>query len=133
VCGEPAASETGTVRFGGGRLETQVRLCAGRLPYIVILIDAYPQHDWLLGAVEKRLRQELALLQVPLNEAKSRVVDLANGDSFGFLGFDFRRVRTHSGKWRAHYAPQMKKRTVLLRRLKAIFRRYQSQPIDRVI
>jgi RNA-directed DNA polymerase len=100
---------------------------------IVILIDAYPQHDWLLGAVEKRLRQELALLQVPLNEAKSRVVDLANGESFGFLGFDFRRVRTHSGKWRAHYAPQMKKRTALLRRLRDIFRRYQSQPIDRVI
>src|SRR5918992_2703586 len=83
---------------------------------IVILIDAYPQHDWLLGAVEKRLRQELARLQVPLNEAKSRVVDLAKGESFGFLGFDFRRVRTHSGKWRAHYAPQMKKRTALLRR-----------------
>jgi len=100
---------------------------------IVILIDAYPQHDWLLGAVEKRLRQELALLQVPLNEAKSRIVDLANGESFGFLGFDFRRVRTHSGKWRAHYAPQMKKRTALLRRLKDIFRRYISQPIDRVI
>jgi RNA-directed DNA polymerase len=100
---------------------------------IVILIDAYPQHDWLLGAVEKRLRQELALLQVPLNEVKSRIVDLAKGESFGFLGFDFRRVRTHSDKWRAHYAPQMKKRTALLRRLKDIFRRYISQPIDRVI
>jgi RNA-directed DNA polymerase len=100
---------------------------------IVILIDAYPQHDWLLVAVGKRLREELALLHVTLNEAKSRIVDLAKGGSFGFLGFDFRRVRTHSGKWRAHYAPQMKKRTALLRRLKAIFRRYQSQPIDRVI
>ena len=100
---------------------------------IVILIDAYPQHDWLLGAVEKRLREELALLQVTLNEAKSRIVDVAKGESFGFLGFDFRRVRTHSGKWRAHYAPHMKKRTVLLRRLKAIFRRFQSQPVSRVI
>ena len=100
---------------------------------IVILIDAYPQHDWLLGAVEKRLREELALLHVTLNEAKSRNVDVAKGESLGFLGFDFRRVRTHSGKWRAHYAPQMKKRTALLRRLKASFRRYQSQPIDRVI
>ena len=100
---------------------------------IVMLIDAYPQHDWLLGAVVKRLREELALLHVTLNEAKSRIVDLAKGESFGFLGFDFRRVRTYSGKWRAHYAPQMKKRTALLRRLKAIFRRYQSQPVDRVI
>ena len=100
---------------------------------IVIMIDAYPQHDWLLGAVLKRLREELAILHVSLNEAKSRIVDLAKGESFGFLGFDFRRVRTHSGKWRAHYAPRMKKRTALLRRLKAIFRRFQSQPISRVI
>jgi RNA-directed DNA polymerase len=100
---------------------------------IVILIDAYPQHDWLLGAVVKRLREELALLHVSLNEEKSRIVDLAKGESFGFLGFDFRRVRTRSGKWRAHYAPRMKKRTALLRRLKAIFRRLQSQPISRVI
>ena len=100
---------------------------------IVILSDAYPQHDWLLGAVVKRLREELALLHVTLNEAKSRIVDVAKGDSFGFLGFDFRRVRTYSGKGRAHDAPQMKKRTTLLRKLKAIFRRYPSQPIDRVI
>jgi RNA-directed DNA polymerase len=100
---------------------------------IVILIDAYPQHDWLLGAVLKRLREELAILHVSLNEAKSHIVDLAKGESFGFLGFDFRRVRTRSGKWRAHYAPRMKKRTALLRRLKAIFRRFQSQPVSRVI
>jgi hypothetical protein len=51
---------------------------------IVILIDAYPQHDWLLGAVEKRLREELARLHVTVNETKSRIVDLAKGESFGF-------------------------------------------------
>jgi RNA-directed DNA polymerase len=100
---------------------------------IVILIDAYPQHDWLLGAVEKRLREELAILHVTINEAKSRIVDLAKGESCGFLGFDFRRVRTRLGKWRAHYAPRMKKRTALLRKLKPILRRFQSQPIGRVI
>ena len=100
---------------------------------LVILIDAYPQHDWLVGAVAKRLREELAGLHVVLNESKSRVVDLAKGDAFGFLGFEFRRVRALSGKWRAHYAPRLKKRTALLRRLKELFRRYQSQPIDRVI
>jgi RNA-directed DNA polymerase len=31
---------------------------------LVILIDAHPRHDWLMGAVEKRLREELAKLQV---------------------------------------------------------------------
>jgi len=100
---------------------------------LVILVDAYPQHDWLLKAVDKRLREELATLQVAINEEKSRVVDLAQGEHFSFLGFDFRRVRSRRGVWRAWYPPRLKKRTALLRKLKEIFRRYQSQPIDRVI
>ncbi len=33
---------------------------------LVILIDAHPRHDWLMAAVEKRLREELAELQVDL-------------------------------------------------------------------
>jgi hypothetical protein len=43
---------------------------------LVILIDAHPRHDWLLPAVEIRLREELAALQVEVNEEKSRIVDL---------------------------------------------------------
>ena len=100
---------------------------------IVILVDAHPWHDWLIGTVERRLREELARLHVVLNESKSRVVDLAKGDAFGFLGFKFRRVRALSGKWRPHFAPRLKNRTALLRRLKELFRRYQSQPVGRVI
>src|SRR5229473_2007729 len=100
---------------------------------LVILIDAHPRHDWLMGAVEKRLREELAKLQVEINEEKSRNVDLGRGESFGFLGFDFRRVRSRRGVWCAQYTPKLKKRTALLRKLKDVFRRYQSQPLDRVI
>ena len=99
----------------------------------MILIDARPRHDWLMGAVEKRLREELAELQVEINEEKSRSVDLGRGESFGFLGFDFRRVRSRRGAWCAQYTPKLKKRTALLRKLKDVFRRYQSQPLDRVI
>jgi RNA-directed DNA polymerase len=108
-------------------------LCAGRPSYLVILVDAYPQHDWLLQAVEKRLRDELTILHVPINETKSHLVDLAKGESFAFLGFDFHRVRSRKGVWRAAYTPMLKKRTALLRKLKTIFRRYQSQPVDWVI
>jgi len=100
---------------------------------LVILIDAHPQHDWLIGAVDKRLREELAALQVEINEDKSRTVDLSRGESFGFLGFDFRRLRSLRGVWRAHYTPKLKKRTALLRKLKDVFRRFQSQPVDRVV
>jgi RNA-directed DNA polymerase len=100
---------------------------------MVILIDAFPRHDWLLAAVEKRLREELAALQVEINEEKSRIVDLSRGESFGFLGFDFRRIRSRRGVWRVKYTPKLKKRTALQQRLKAVFRRYRSQPVERVI
>src|SRR5262249_14539084 len=100
---------------------------------LVILIDAYPRHDWLMKAVEKRLREEVAKLQVEINKEKSRIVDLGRGERFGFLGFDFRRIRSRRGAWRAHYTPQLKKRAALLRKLKDVFRRYQSQPASRVV
>ena len=100
---------------------------------LVILVDGYRRHEWLLGAVGRRLRQELAKLGVEINEEKSRVVDLAKGESFGFLGFDFRRVRGNKGQWRVMTTPMMKNRTALLRKLKEIFRRFRSQPADRVV
>ena len=100
---------------------------------LVILIDAYPRHDWLMRAVEKRLREELAKLHVEINEEKSRIVDLGQGESFGYLGFEFRRVRSLRGAWRAQFTPKLKKRTALLRKLKDVFRRYRSQPLARVL
>src|SRR2546430_13489577 len=50
-----------------------------------------------------------------------------------FLGFEYRRVRSRTGKWRPHYVPKLKKRTALLRKLKDIFQRNVSQPVHRVI
>jgi RNA-directed DNA polymerase len=99
----------------------------------VILINAHPRNRWLLKAVDKRLREELAKLHIQINEEKSRTVDLARGESFGFLGFDFRRVRSLQGKWRAQYTPKLKKRTALRQKLRAVFRRYQSQPVNGVV
>jgi RNA-directed DNA polymerase len=100
---------------------------------LVILIDAHARHDWLMKAVEKRLREEIGKLQVQINEEKSRIVDLERGESFGFLGFDFRRVRSVRGAWRPQYTPKMKKRTALLRAIKEVFRQHRSQPVPRVI
>jgi RNA-directed DNA polymerase len=99
----------------------------------VILINAHARNRWLLTAVDKRLREELAKLHIQINEEKSRTVDLARGESFGFLGFDFRRVRSLQGKWRAQYTPKLKKRTALLRKLREVFRRYRSQPVNGVV
>jgi RNA-directed DNA polymerase len=100
---------------------------------LVILVDWHRRHDWLLTAVHRRLREELAKLDLRLNEAKSRIVDLGQGERFGFLGFDFRRVRSVRGVWRAQVTPKLTQRTALLAKLREVFRRYQSQPVGRVI
>ena len=100
---------------------------------LVILIDAHPRHDWLVKAVNRRLREELAKLRVEINEEKSRLANLAKGDSFGFLGFEFRRILSRKGAWRPNYAPKLKKRTALLEKLRDVFRRFASQPVGRVI
>ncbi len=100
---------------------------------LVILIDAHPRHDWLVRAVERRLREELANLRVEINEDKSRMVDLAKGESFTFLGFEYRRIRSRNRVWRPNYAPKLKKRTALFAKLREVFRRNVSQPVGRVI
>ena len=100
---------------------------------VVLIDDRHHSRKGLFEAVQRRLREEFAKLGVEINEDKSRLVDLERGESFGFLGFDFRRARTRQGRWRAHYTPKLKKRTALLQQLKEVFRRYSSQPLARVV
>ena len=100
---------------------------------LVILVDGFRKWGWLLRAIQKRLAEELNKLDVRMNTEKTRVVDLTRDETFSFLGFDFRRVKTLRGKWGVRFTPRMKARTALLRRLKAIFKSYVSQPVDRVI
>ena len=104
-----------------------------RVTRLVVLVDAHPRHRWLRSALEKRLREEFAKLRVEVNEEKSRQVDLGEKDSFGFLGFEFRRIRSRAGRWMALRMPQGKKRTALLRKLKVIFRRHRSRPVHEII
>ena len=100
---------------------------------MVILVDAHPRHRWLRGAIQRRLREELAKIQVVVNEEKTHVVDLSRGESFGFLGFEFRRIRSRSGKWMPLRTPLPKARMALLRRIKELFRRSRSQPTGGLI
>jgi hypothetical protein len=76
------------------RREFHVRFCEGggvRLPSatrLVVLVDGHPRHDRLHRQVSRRIREELAKLEVEVNEGKSRTVDLVKGESFGYLWFD---------------------------------------------
>jgi RNA-directed DNA polymerase len=100
---------------------------------MVILIDAERRSDWLVKAVNRRLREEFAKLGVVINEDKSRMVDLKKGESFTFLGFEYRRILSLRRKWRPYYAPKLKKRTALFEKLREIFRQHVSWPVEIVI
>lgn len=100
---------------------------------MVILIDSHPSKEWLLAAVEKRLRQELAKLGVEINEEKSRVVDLKKSESFAFLGFEYRYLPGRNGKLRLQVIPKQRKRVALFAKLKEVFRQNVSQPVQGVI
>ena len=100
---------------------------------LVILVDGYSKWAWLAQGADRRLLEELVKLDVKLNEEKTKRLDLTKGESFGFLGFDFRRVRTLRGVWGVRYAPKMKARTALLEKLRDVFRSFRSQPVERVI
>lgn len=100
---------------------------------LVVLVDGQPRHDRLYSLVTRRLREELARLEVEVNEEKSRTVDLKQGESFGFLGFDIRRARNRLGRLVPWTTPKIRKRTELLANLKEVFRSLRSQPVQRVI
>jgi RNA-directed DNA polymerase len=100
---------------------------------LVILVHGHWRNAWLLRAVDRRLREELAKLDLRLNDEKSQIVDLTKGEAFGFLGFTIRRLRSRRGYWWALVIPAVKQRTALLRKLKAEFRRLDSQPVGQVI
>jgi RNA-directed DNA polymerase len=100
---------------------------------LTVLVHGHREQDWVVGAVKKRLGEEFSKLRVEINEEKSRVVDLTKKESLSFLGFEYRRERSESGKFWARKTPKKEKRTALQRRLKEEFRKARSQPVERVV
>ena len=64
---------------------------------MVILINGHPALAWLVDKTLKRLRQELGRLRVAINKEKTRIVNLEEGETFNFLGFEYRRVKHKNG------------------------------------
>jgi hypothetical protein len=71
------------VRFGGGRLETQVMLCAGLLPYCNIYVRSQRAADRVLTSTQTFIERRMRL---KVNQAKSAADRATNRQ---FLGFSF--------------------------------------------
>ncbi len=101
---------------------------------LVVLVNGYRMKwEWLLKETYRRLLLELARIDVKVNTEKTRLADLVKGETFSFLGFDYRGCKTKSGKRGVRLTPRMKARTKLLQSLKDVFRRRVSQPVEQII
>ncbi len=100
---------------------------------MVILVNWHPYNDWLLAAVQKRLKEELDKLDVQMNQEKTKVVNLKDGESFGFLGFDFRLSTSRKGKTFVNKTPKQKKRKEIGEKVKAVLKANLTKPLKEVI
>lgn len=100
---------------------------------IVVLVQGFKTKRWLIKAVQTRLNEEFDRLGVSVNEEKTRVVDLTSDESFTFLGFQFRQIIRRNGNRLVMFSPEITKRALLCQRIRDVFRRFRSQPIEEVI
>lgn len=99
---------------------------------LVILVSYHPSADKLWEQVNRRLREELAKLKVRINEEKTKYLDLNKGDKFGFLGFEFRKIKTKTGKMGVLTLPKKEAKQKLKDKIKAVFKHYVSQPLTKI-
>ena len=64
---------------------------------IVILVNPHPTEEWIISRAKQRLSEELNKLQVTMNKDKTKITHVHEGESFGYLGFDFRKAIGKNG------------------------------------
>ena len=127
--GEPTAPETGTVRFGGGRLETQVKLCAGRLPYWVCAFRYQDDAERFSRVLPKRL--EKFNLQVAPEKTRLRRFSRFHPSMkrrFTFLGFEFFWMPDRQGVPRVKRRTARKKLQAACQRIKEWIKQHRHLP-----
>jgi len=101
---------------------------------IVITVSAHhTKRGWAERALQ-RLQEQLSPLGVTLNEEKTKLVNTLDGEAFGFLGFDLRRVRNRAGD--GHFilmTPKKKARLAIKAKIRDIIRRGGSTPAKDLI
>jgi len=101
---------------------------------IVITVSGHhTKRGWAERALQ-RLCEQAELIGVKLNMEKTKVVNILNGESFGFLGFDLRRIQSR-GRNRYYIAmtPKKKARQAIKAKIREIIRCGGSTPAKELI
>lgn len=89
---------------------------------IITVSGHHTKKGWTERALQ-RLQEQLTPLGVELNKDKTKVINALQGEAFGFLGFDLRRVKTRDGD--GHFilmTPRKKARQAIKAKIRAIVR-----------
>lgn len=101
---------------------------------IVITISGHhTKRGWAERALQ-RLQEQFALIGVELNQEKTKVVDTLQGEAFGFLGFELRRV--HKRNSNGHFillTPKKKARQAVKAKVRDIIARSGASPMPTVV
>jgi len=91
------------VWFGGRRLETQIKLCAGRLPYFILFSNDKRELMKWRNAIVKRLQR----YRLTIHQGSAHPKKVSEGLPFlGFIIFpDFRRLKSRKG---LHFRKKLK-------------------------
>jgi len=101
---------------------------------IVITVSGHSSKDGWAELALKRLIEQLTPLRVTLNEEKTQIVDLLKGESFSFLGFDFRRVMNRQGtKYFILMMPNKKARKTIKAKIREIIKQGGATPAQELI
>jgi len=101
---------------------------------IVITVSGHSSKTgWAERALE-RLQEEVMPLGVHINHDKTRIVDTLKGESFGFLGFDFRRVpKKRNNGYFILMTPKKKARKAVKAKIRDIIRNSGATPAKEVM
>jgi RNA-directed DNA polymerase len=101
---------------------------------IVITISGHSsKRGWSERALQ-RLQEQLAPLGVELNAEKTAIVNTLEGDAFGFLGFDLRRVPKRDGSgYLILLTPKKKARKAIKAKIRELIRHGGATPIKDLI
>jgi predicted esterase len=70
---------------------------------LVVLADGDPRYEWIVPAVQQRLREELSDLHYDPAAIESQTLDLTGGEPLRFLDFELRLVKRRHGEARVRY------------------------------
>ena len=99
---------------------------------MIILVNGHPALAWLVKKAGRRLKEELGRLQVQLNLEKTKIVELEKGETFGFLGFEYRLIQMEKRKM-VLIKPKEKKVQSLITEVQNHLNTHRNQNVHQMI